>query len=103
MKSANILNIAHSYIKAVKAAGIPVSSAYIFGSHAKGVATKQSDLDICIVSPSFGQDRVKERVLLMKLREGISDLIEPHPLSDIEMTSPFDLFSKQVRETGKRI
>ena len=35
---------------------IPVSAVYVFGSHAKGTAHTESDIDIAVISPSFGTD-----------------------------------------------
>lgn len=32
---------------------LPVGSVYVYGSYARGTATKQSDIDVCIVSPKF--------------------------------------------------
>lgn len=32
---------------------LPVTQAYLFGSHAKGLARRWSDIDICILSPAF--------------------------------------------------
>ena len=40
---------------------------YIFGSQVKGRARYGSDIDLCIISPAFGQDRQKERIMLMNL------------------------------------
>ncbi len=45
---------------------LPISAVYLFGSHAKGTAHKDSDIDIAIISPSFGKDRFAEGVQLQK-------------------------------------
>ena len=45
---------------------IPISAVYLFGSHAKGTAHKGSDIDIAIISPSFGKERFAEGVSLQK-------------------------------------
>lgn len=34
---------------------IPISGVYLFGSHAKGTARLDSDIDIAIISPIFGK------------------------------------------------
>lgn len=49
----------HPYLEAVKK-DIPVSAAYVFGSQARGDATAQSDIDIAIISPAFGKDRLQD-------------------------------------------
>lgn len=45
---------------------VPISAVYLFGSHAKGTARKDSDIDIAIISSSFGKDRFAENVRLQK-------------------------------------
>ncbi len=39
---------------------IPISGVYIFGSHAKGTARPDSDIDVAIVSRSFGKNSHEE-------------------------------------------
>ncbi len=39
---------------------ISISGVYIFGSHAKGTAQPDSDIDVAILSPSFGKDSHEE-------------------------------------------
>ena len=73
---------------------------FVFGSVIKGTTHRGSDIDTCVVSPVFGKDRQKERILLMNLREGISDLIEPHPYSEKDLQNPYDPLSCQIRQTG---
>ena len=43
-----VLRVARSYIVAVKRQGIPVSSAYLFGSYARHKAREGSDIDIVV-------------------------------------------------------
>lgn len=45
---------------------ITVASAYVFGSHAKGVAHGESDVDVAIISPDFGDDRMENSVYLQR-------------------------------------
>jgi len=75
----------------------------VFGSIIKGKTHKDSDIDTCIISPVFGKDRQRERVLLMNLREGISDLIEPHPYSEKDFQNSYDSLSSQIKQTGLKI
>jgi predicted nucleotidyltransferase len=53
----------------------------LYGSYAKNRATKDSDIDICIVSPDFGNNKAKEMSYLLKKACKINLLIEPIPLS----------------------
>lgn len=48
----------------------------LFGSQAKGVATKESDIDLAIVSRKFKKDLAKERVLLNKISHQLNAPLE---------------------------
>ena len=49
---------------------IPVDSVYVFGSHAKGSARPESDIDVAIISPAFNGRSIENGSLLsMKLWE----------------------------------
>lgn len=103
MINKNIIKIVTSYINSIKEYGIPIQSAYIFGSYTKGLADKHSDIDVCIVSNRFGKDRQKERVMLMNIRNDDSDLIEPHPFSPEDFRNKFDPLSYQIKKSGLQI
>lgn len=95
--------IINQYIAAVKKSGIPVQSVYLFGSAVKGTMHPGSDIDLCIISPSFGYDRQQERVKLMNIREKVSDIIEPHPYSPSDFNNLFDPLSSEIKKTGIRL
>ncbi len=44
--------IVRNYVEDVKNA-VPVDRVFLFGSHAKGTATEQSDIDLCFFSQAF--------------------------------------------------
>lgn len=73
--------IAGEYIKALKSRNIRIEKAILFGSYAKGSAGKDSDIDIAIISPDFGQDYVEEAVMLKEISEDIDLDISPRPYS----------------------
>jgi uncharacterized protein len=87
------------YLSRLRAAGIPIEVAYIFGSQAKGTARADSDIDIAIVSPIFGKDGVSERVNLMGFREK-NYQIEPHPLNPKDFNNKWSTFSTEVKKYG---
>ena len=95
-----VIDIAKKYILNLKKAGIPIQAAYLFGSAAKGKMDKNSDIDICVISPIFGKDRLDERVKLMNLQDNISDLIEPHPYSISDFNNKFDALSNEIKKYG---
>lgn len=47
MKS-DVLQVASAFIAMVRASGIPIDAAYVFGSQATGKAKPYSDIDVCV-------------------------------------------------------
>jgi len=80
--------------------GITIDKIIIFGSQAKGTANKWSDLDVCVVSPTFGHDSLAERVMLTKIGHKISDDIEPHPMNLSELNDKFNPLANEIRNYG---
>ncbi len=74
------LKIALRYIRSLTDAGIRIKKAYLYGSYAREAATKDSDIDIAIVSPDFTGDRFNDAILLKKFRINVDYRIEPLPL-----------------------
>ncbi|GHU72202.1 hypothetical protein AGMMS49992_07660 [Clostridia bacterium] len=89
---------AYRYVKCVQTF-IPVDSAYLFGSYAKGTAHEDSDIDVAIVSPFFTGDPIDDRVWLMNKRHLIDSRIEPHPFTIERATRPAPFFL-EVQRTG---
>lgn len=80
MLEQSILKIVQSYLAAVKASGITVDRAVVFGSQATGRANAWSDIDLLVVSPQF--DGMKDRSginQLWRLAARIDSRIEPIP------------------------
>ena len=51
--SKKIENIAKDYVKHLQKNGLFINEVFIYGSHAKGLDKKWSDIDICIISNDF--------------------------------------------------
>ena len=98
MTQSNLNLIKQKAVPILKEAGVTRSA--LFGSYVRGDHTSESDIDICVVSSIFGKDRLKERVMLMKLQEEVSDYIEPHPFSPKDFSNPFDPLASQIKEQG---
>jgi len=67
-----------------------VSKIFLYGSYAKGIAGKWSDIDLAVISPDFSDDLFEERIRLMELGLRIDDRIEPSPFrpKDFDMNNP---------------
>ncbi|OGJ20434.1 MAG: hypothetical protein A3A82_00365 [Candidatus Pacebacteria bacterium RIFCSPLOWO2_01_FULL_47_12] len=88
------------YEQLLKKAHVQFDSLIVFGSQAKGTATQDSDIDLCVVSKSFGHDRYTERVALMKLSTDDTIDIEPHPYHPDDLANPWDSLAVEIRKYG---
>lgn len=91
-----VLTLARQYADAVRDT-IPAKDVFLYGSHAKGVATKDSDIDIAIVVNDIPGDYLSVMASLWKLGRSISQEIEPVLLSLEDADSGF---FQTVRRTG---
>ena len=57
--SKKVIEKVNAYTKVI-AKEIPISGVYIFGSHAKGTANANSDIDVVVVSKFFGKNPHEE-------------------------------------------
>lgn len=89
--------------KLLEKEGTPVYKIIIFGSYAKNKAKKESDIDVCVVSPKFGGDSVEELQYLLKQRRKIDSRIEPFPVSFSEYKNSFSPIIDEIRKFGKEV
>ena len=74
-----------------------LKAVYLFGSYARGTATKDSDIDIAIIVRQLPDDYLHTMAMLWKLTRGVSDDIEPVLLTADDDRSGF---LSTVRKTG---
>ena len=77
----NIIKLIRSFRSLLENDLIKVESMIVFGSQAKGNARPESDIDVCVVSPSFGHNDIEEMQMLFKKARHIDSRIEPYPMS----------------------
>jgi len=78
MVDKTIVSSVRHYLKTVDATGIHVSFGVIFGSHARGEANAESDVDVMVVSPIFDGDRKLDDVAkLWRCASKSEENIEP--------------------------
>jgi len=76
----------------------------LFGSHARGDATEDSDVDLLVVAPTkerFFERMVSVRRLIRDLRDGLA--VSPIVLTPVELekrTQAGDPFVREILETG---
>ncbi|SHF26650.1 nucleotidyltransferase domain-containing protein [Desulforamulus putei] len=84
---------------------IRVSYIVLYGSHAKGRAGKDSDIDIAVISPDFGQNPLNDSKVVYKSIFNLD--IEPNfdvktfSLEEFEKNNHY--FVKEIKRTGKKI
>lgn len=78
-----------------------IDSVYLHGSAVNGGSTKDSDIDIAVISNDFTGDRVEDIFKLMKIRRKVDNRIEPHPFrgSEFDCSNPFvkEILTKGIK------
>jgi len=98
----DIIKKVNQYQALVKQSSFPmlIDAVYLFGSHAKGTANKDSDIDVALVVNHFEGDFFDVIPPIWLLREGVDFRIEPHVIArDTDYTG----FLKEIQHTGIRV
>lgn len=93
----SIIRLVKKYLKEVKKSGIKIQKAYIYGSYASGKETRESDIDIAIISSDFTGDRFKDALKLKALRWKIDLRIEPMPITQEDFTEDNPLVNEILK------
>lgn len=96
MAQENVLNIAKEYAAAVRNV-MNATSIFLYGSHAKGTATKDSDIDIAVVVDKIPGDYLDTMSMLWKLTRFVDHDIEPVLLTEADDESGF---LRTIQRTG---
>lgn len=101
MDKKETLEIVKKYIDYLMNNNFYIQRVYLFGSYAKGIVDKDSDIDIAVVFKDL-PDSFDMQVQLMKLRRKFDTRIEPHPFeeSDFNLTNPLAI---EILTTGVQI
>lgn len=91
------------YWAMLKNHNIPVEKIILFGSRAKGTAHAWSDIDVCVVSESFGKNPFDELITLKKLTRYVEPLLEPVPYHPRDLADKYDPLAKEIRTYGIQI
>jgi len=86
------------YVDLLKEDKLPINKVIVFGSQAKNIARKDSDIDICIISPSF-RDKFKALHYLLMKSYLVKGLIEPHPFHPDDFSND-DPLVWEIKKTG---
>ncbi len=86
------------YQKKLEAMDIPITHIYIYGSYAKKTPRKDSDIDLCVISPAF-QDRIESTMTLMKIRDDDELVLSPLAFSP-ETFIDENPIAWEIKQTG---
>ena len=87
----NIIKLTKSFRSLLENDNIKIDSMIVFGSQAKGNTRPESDIDVCVVSPSFGFNDLQEMQMLFKKARHVDSRIEPYPMNPknlLEINNP---------------
>lgn len=71
----------HDFCKIMLEDGIDFDRIILYGSYAGDKWREDSDIDVAVVSKSFGKDRVNEGMQLFRLAGAVDPRLEPIPIS----------------------
>jgi hypothetical protein len=94
-----VIKAVKRYIAELERNKIPVRKAIIFGSYARGVARKESDIDVALISEAFSGDRFEDRRIIIPLRRKIDNRIEPLPFRPEDFENG-GILAEEIRKTG---
>lgn len=83
-----VLSVAKEYADAVRHV-VDARNIFLYGSHARGTATKDSDIDIAIVVDQIPGDYLDVLATLWKLTRSVDHAIEPVLLTPDDDPSGF--------------
>lgn len=94
-----VQKIINQYLSLLKENGINVQDAILFGSYARGKASKWSDIDLALISDAFEGVRFKDRNKIRRITISVSTDLEVLPFRPIDFT-PKDPLVKEIMDTG---
>lgn len=102
MSQAELKKIIIEYGKALEAEGIEFKKLYLFGSYAKGKATKHSDIDVAIVSEktATGQKYMKIQGRMGGATWNVDTRIEPHWIEESDLKDKASIMGAEIAKTG---
>lgn len=96
------INVVRKYIQELEKNHIHILEAIIFGSHAKGTAKDESDIDVALISDAFTGDRFEDRRKIVPFRRKIDSRIEPIPFKPEDFHNGGTL-AEEIKRTGIQI
>jgi predicted nucleotidyltransferase len=99
-----IVKIIKKYAEKLREKGVNFQKIILFGSYAANRENQDSDIDVAVISETFGKDRFDERVLLSKIAYYVDARIEPHPINLKDFTEDtWQTIIHEIKSKGTEI
>lgn len=102
---AEVANIVAKTVEALRQHGVPIRSAYLFGSYVVGKPGEDSDIDIAVFSDAVDNMSLNERLsLLARVEMEVGVEVEIHLFASrcLEEARPTNFYG-HILKTGRRI
>lgn len=98
-KANQTIRIIKRYIIELEKHEIPIKKAVLFGSHARGTARPESDIDIALISAVFTGDRFRDRRRIIPYRRTIDARLEPLPFTPEDFDNG-GIMAEEIKQNG---
>lgn len=95
-----IIKIARSYRDLLENDNLKIDSMIVFGSQSKDKAREDSDIDLCVVSDSFGKNNLLEMQMLFRKARLVDSRIEPYPMNPKDLESTYNPIVSEILKWG---
>lgn len=92
-----------SFSLLLEKAGIKPDRIILYGSWAKGTAKDYSDVDLCIVSPSFARKPDFYFKKIWHLATKIDSSLEPITFTPSELNNKYSTLAEEIRKYGLQV
>lgn len=98
--NSKIISQTKAFLKSAKENGITIQNAILFGSHIKGLARSDSDIDLCIISKNFGKSYHDESVALLKIAHQFEIPMDVIPFTPFDFKNKYDPLVREIQTYG---
>lgn len=103
MSKTEVKKIIKKYASELRKRDFPVSSAYLFGSYAKGKANKWSDIDVAIVSDKLKTNNRENYKKMIYTTLDVDSRIEAHGFTVSQFKDNSIPMVYEIRKTGIKV
>lgn len=103
MSKNNVKKIVKKYANKLKAEKYSFLAVYLFGSHAIGKATKNSDIDVAVVSDNLKRNWNQNEEKLWQYTMNVDSRIEPVGFTKKDFAQAYDPLILEIKKTGIKV